>query len=340
MKMYLSKFIVLVSALLLSNGLHASIAEAKLNRSARTIVLNEICIYPNTGEPGWIELCNVSNKSVDVSGYTLLMGDGRRFILEEDLGKVEPNGIVLIMFDGKKGQVPNDKSFDNDNLTLLHTPVELRTDPNTQHDPNSKTFVFPKLTGRCSLYRPGPMSKETIADFVCWGGNELEIYFNQDLLITDDARGAKFWTPGRFVPTGARRDMIGGNPPLPRGGSISRDHLYLHGYQSWYKSYPPDITPGAMNRLPRPVLRDRISSVAPTSSARLGWWGEIRRQDVTYELEVALDKSFTSIYKKVAPQRDRHVFDKQPPGTYYWRVRTIRGQQVSSWSEVGIYRVL
>ncbi len=340
MKMYSSKFIVLVSALLLLNGLNASIAQAEPNNPARSLILNEICIFPNAGEPGWVEICNVSQKPVDVSSYTLLMGDGRRFIFEEDFGSVEPNGIVLVLFDGKKSQITDDKSFDNDNLVVLHTGIELRTDLNTQHDPNSKTFVFPKLTGRCSLYRTGPMSKETIADFVCWGGNELDIYFNKDMLITEDASRAKLWRPGRFVPTGAHYDMIGGDPPLTRGGSISRDHLYLYGYRSWYKCYPPDITPGAMNRLPRPVLRDRIGiEYARSSSIGLGWWDEIRRLNVTYELEVSQDKSFTSIYKKVTPQRDRHIFDKQPPGKYYWRVRTIREKEISEWSETGWFRV-
>jgi hypothetical protein len=105
------------------------------------ILLTEICFWPLEGQAGWVEISNWGEEPVDVSGYSLSLGDGKVFVLPKDLEHVPPAGIILILFDGKKGQFADDRHFAVDGLARFHTEANLGTDP------NASDAVLPKRQG-------------------------------------------------------------------------------------------------------------------------------------------------------------------------------------------------
>ncbi|MHC4156357.1 MAG: hypothetical protein ACYST6_15750 [Planctomycetota bacterium] len=298
------------------------------------ILLTEICFWPLEGQAGWVEISNWGEEPVDVSGYSLSLGDGKVFVFPKDIEQVPPTGIVLVLCDGRKGQLADDRHFVGDNLARFHTQANLGTDA------NASDAVLPKRQGTCSLYAAGPMSEDTIIDFVCWGGSDPNLILRPNMLVTSEAVQGRVWRRSGFLmttfPTEVR--VMGGSPGVEKGGSISRRGLgHRWGTRAWDFCDPRDISPGANNRVPRPVLKHPLGCAHARSSKHSFTW--FRKEDETYELQIASDRDFKESVQKVDVGHDFYVLDSLAPGKYYWRVRRQRGNMISEWSDVAHFRV-
>jgi hypothetical protein len=89
--------------------------------------------------------------------------------------------------------------------------------------------------------------------------------------------------------------------------------------------------------VPRPVLKDPVGyGLARSSKVGFTWF---RKEDETYELEIASDRDFKKSVEKVDVGHDFYLLDSLAPGKYYWRARRQRGNMISEWSDVAHFRV-
>lgn len=303
-----------------------------------SVFIWEICFWPLAGEPAWVELVNRGREPVDMRGFVLSLRSGHRYVFAEGIGSVPAGRFVLVKFDGQQGKLADDVNLEADKLAVLHTEPNLKTDPNVP------TAVFPMEMGSCSLYSGAELSAQTIVDFVCWGGKDPNLLTNGGLLVNEHAAEAKVWGGGGYVetrmpvlPPGTRLSGAG-PPPLERGGSIARKPSDWRRSSAWYLCAPDEISPGAGNRLAKPFLYDAVKNAsAKSSKISLKWWGEY---EWSYEIQIASSKDFASLVDKAKTEKHYYVRGEPlAPGKYYWRVRAIKGDEVSAWSKVGRFRV-
>lgn len=271
----------------------------------------EISYWPQTGQSQWIELNNAHPTSTYSCGGVEIVSNGGSYSLPAKLKDIPPNGKVLIYFDGK-GEDTNDYFFDGDNKAVLHAP-------------SGKDGVFlGNPVGFANLYRvTSAHSSDTLLDFVAWGGEPGEAAKDAVTKRIWSNKSSFIWTSGEpvFGPSETR---------MEQGGSLGR-------YDSkWTTFKTANITPGADNLI---ALLSPVG-ITPPNQLRLLQTPSFRWSVVLgaekYELEVATDSSFSNIvFTDNTVQNNMSLGVSLPSDkTYYWRVRSIKGTDISDWSSV------
>jgi hypothetical protein len=277
-----------------------------------TLKLNSLCFLPSAGQPQWVAVTNTGGESVVGAGVELV-GNGGAYSLPSRLESIPPGGIVMLVFDGA-GTGSNDYSFAGDNKAVLHTEPGL---------PSATNFLGSPV-GFCSLYRvTGAHSKETILDFVAWGGEPGE--------AASDAVENRVWAAKNvFIWTDPANPPLGPIPQFVTNGST----IARSGLVGWQVCLPAS-TKG--KRLSAPKLTSPASGQFILENTRkLRFLACIGATE--YEVQIATDdnfanavRSFRSAYRMsgvgVVPALPLHQ-------QYWWRVRALAPDgSASDWSE-------
>jgi len=286
------------------------------------VVFSEVCYWPKKAENEWVELTNVSEKPVDISGWAIMDGQSLTFTLPDNTPAVPPGGCVVILFDG--AGVPH---VAREKEIVIHTPRELNGN------------VLGDKGGHLALYAPGERGLEpgisTLRSYVAWGWSPGT--------ILADAIASKHWARISDIPPSTSPVTIHG--PMKwhqQGGSIGlvAPHEDVgRGKNSWGVFAPDEASPGESNNSDKkrsPVLH------LPADGSGTGDDGIITlsctrlEKGVRYHFQVCWDEECTKVFLD-APDLDgpRYRLAKPVPKgkTVYWRARAIYPDgSASQWS--------
>lgn len=312
-------------ALLLVVGfwlLSGSQAQAACPRD--TLKFKELCFLPSLGQTQWVVITNTGGESVEATGVELV-SNGGYYSLPSGLESIPPGGIVVLVFDGA-GAETNDYSFAGDNKAVLHSESGL---------PSATNFLGSPV-GFCSLYRvTGAHSKDTIIDFVAWGGEPgaaaADAVENRDWV----AKTVHLWTDPANPPVGP------GGWNVMAGDSIGRD-------ESGTWTHLPRIAAvfslkGSVSLLnvPQPIFPN--AGVEVLGSPARCTFSEVLAA-TEYEIQIATNSDFKNIVRTLitgdakvgAPIAPHLPIDL----VYWWRVRCNDAKgNTSSWSSVQQFTV-
>lgn len=299
-----------------------SLKSGRPKASPIDVVISRICYWPREGESEWVELANISEKPVNVSGWMLLDGQTLEFSLPGALPPVPPKGFVLVVFDGT-GAVRT--PFGKDGKAVVHTPAELKGD------------VLGDDGGHLALYAPGESGLEprvrTIRGYVAWGMSPGS--------ILEHALTAKYWDGPAIVPRGTSPiPIFGPIKKLVQGGSIAIVDLENRAGSArpkWLVFGPTEVSRGGPSAKPVPIpIFGDGTMVNANGKATLSCI-PVRLQGVRYQFQVCWDRACTQVFTETASlEGPCYVLEKAvPPDTQvYWRVRArYPGGEVSPWSE-------
>jgi len=207
----------------------------------RSCRLNEVRRLPSGDpHPPWVELRNEGGEPCDISGWCLRDGSGKTYVFPADLEPVPAKGVVLVVSGSPHEKLALKLSPEARECMIIYAGEELRE------------FARGK-ENECALFCSAKPSKESLVDFVYWGG----------LSHTDQADwavAARMWVRGEYdhkrfynrewrdAPQGL--DSIGRPPDIGTGAYPSKEADVVWPY--WVPYYDVDATPGAPNPIPAP----------------------------------------------------------------------------------------
>lgn len=264
------------------------------------LVIKEICFNPLDGKPQWVEIKNMSTKTVVVKGVELF-GDKGAFTVPEACEDM-PAGAFLVVYFGSAGDDANDYSFLGDNRAVMYA------------DPGVAIFGNP--VGHCSLNRvTGPRTRDILLDFIAWGDSPGDaaknavakriIYSTSQFIHTDEKNMYRGPDGMRFV---------------EKGDTIKREGLM------WFvakKNNAPVLT----TMSGRIVFED-----APTFNI------SAQRNYEYIEIEISKDEAFSHLehtqlldINNIFFEVDGYTFDKN---VLYWcRARCKKTGEDTAWSK-------
>lgn len=274
--------------------------------------LAEICFLPLPGQPQWVEIVNTGN-SFAAAGVEIV-SNYRSYRLPSELSPIPSRGVVVIYFDGA-GPSKNDYSFADDNKAVLHSPVGV-------------TNGLGSPVGFCSLYCMPGRSKETLLDFVAWGGDPGEVA--REAVEKGIWSGTKvhLWTDADNPPLGP------GGWGLQPGDRIGRDNAGGWKYIPASKS----VKGLAILSTPTPIFPNEGMAIL-NSPARCTFEAVVGA--AKYEVQIASNAEFTADLR-VLDASDPIVGVQIKPALpkhkkYWWRVRAIglKGETSAWCSPIG-----
>ncbi len=302
-----------------------------------TVRINEVMPRPGPGEYAWVELYRpqasftlflpdlllhsrgvvsrltrlfaAPDPGADISGWQISDEDGHVYTIPDALPPVPYNAYVVIYFDGR-GPEADDYDF-SDRVAVLHTPPGLVDVLDPQWD-------------QVALYTGPEHTPETIRDFVAYGGPPGD--------EGNNAVAAGLWSPHEWV------SLHVGSGAEVEGEIIPNRSIGLYpghsnqGADDWAVYQGDDLSPGEANPVPRAYWHTvDDGAVMASDGFALGWaWVP----GATYQLQMDNDRTFRSPEVNVTLDEPRYAPDTPPPpGTYWWRVRSILGPgKYSAWS--------
>lgn len=270
--------------------------------------LSEICFLPLPGQAQWVEIVNTG--SPFAAGGVEIVSNNRSYSLPSELSLIPSNGIVVVYFDGA-GPGGNDYSFAGDNKAVLHSPP-------------GATNALGSPVGFCSLYRvTGAHSKETLLDFVAWGGAPGEAASEAVEKGIWSGTKVHLWTDADDPPLGP------GGWGLQAGDSIGRDNA------GGWKHIPASksVKGLAILSTPNPIFPNEGMAIL-NSPARCTF--KAVAGATKYEVQIASNAEFTEdlraldasdpiVGAQIEPALPKHK-------KYWWRVRAIGPKgETSEW---------
>jgi hypothetical protein len=286
------------------------------------VLINEISPMPlSDDEPTWVELLNVAEAPVDISGWSLWDRWGCRFVFPARASELPPGGLIVVWFLRSK-EMPLGRTFRREGAVHLEEVGDDAAD------------AFRGRASECALFATSEARPEALVDFVCWARGPRP----QTAAILQDAHVSE---------TLLEPVVAVGESWLRRGESIGRtpsgEHLTasaaplsgMGSSRAWAVYAPGDVTPGKANPWPAPVARSPMSwvtanavefSVAwpPPLSAPPGRRVRLQVAERSFEQHCVVDRLFDA--------GERLIVDNLPFGEYYWRTRVEDGDVQSRWS--------
>jgi hypothetical protein len=292
------------------------------------LVLSEIVYWPaKPGLPVQIELWNRGEKAIDASGWSLVDKDEHAYVIPVGT-LVPPGGFLVVQFGPKVQTQPTDIPPSSGSAPYLNCAAEWAGKAFRGHE------------NECALYSSAQRGSSHLEDFVRWGRRSASNPA-PDTTAHTHALERSMWAKGHGVYVG--NDLRpGDSPPLIAGGSIAwkprRAGRPLGG--QWYINTPDNVTMGAPNRWPMPVIQspwgDQISFEG--QKQRFSWRGETD-EDGIYHVQVSTDPDFRQLILEKGTRSDP-VEKVLEPGKYYWRVREESGGSTGKWSTVASFEIL
>ncbi|MCD6290756.1 MAG: VWA domain-containing protein, partial [Anaerolineae bacterium] len=316
-------------------GMSHALSSDEVNNSG--IRINEVMPCPSPGQYAWVELYRPrapfslflptllhgtgglestgfgsaapEAQLLDISGWQISDEDGHAYTIPAALPPVPYNTFVLIHFDGQ-GPGADDYDF-SDGVAVLHTPPGL-------------VNIFDDEADQVALYASSEHTPSTIRDFVAYGGPSGE--------DASTAIAAGLWSPDRWVSlyigSGAEAE---GTRILDRSFGLYPGHSN-QGPDDWAVYQDNDLSPGAANPVPHAYWATVTDgAVMGSDGFALGW---ALTPGAAYHLQMDDDPAFGSPVVDTILDEPRYAPDTPPPpGTYWWRVRSILGPgEASAWS--------
>lgn len=328
---------LLVTISLLLTGSAGASPQAEPAGDPLAMRINEVMPRPVAGQHDWVELHYprapftlylptiqrgsgrpaagpeaapaVATLGADIRGWQVGDEDDHNYTIPAALPPVPMGAFVLIYFDGL-GPGQDDYDF-SDGKAVLHTPPGLAD-------------IFDDEADQVALYTGATHNPHTIGDFVAYGGPPGE--------DAADAVAAGLWPAHGWVSLhiGSGAEAVGEVTP-DRSIGLYPGHSN-HGPDDWAVYQGEDLTPGAVNPVPRAYWATTADgAVMGSDGFALGWpWVP----GATYQLQMDDDPAFASPLVDVVLDQPRYVPATPPPaGTFWWRVRAILGPGViSAWS--------
>ena len=286
-----------------------------------SIVLSEICYWPNAGEPEWVELTNVSKRAVDLKGWQLLDGQTLDIVITESSFLLPPNGYLVVRLDGAAKPITAEKP----GIWIAHSAQGITGN------------MLGDKGGQIALYSPevDVFNIAKIQSYVAWGRSPGR--------IVAEALEANKWSSAERTVLGTGPDIIWGPAKtLQQGGTLalveSPDH-WGYAHEHWGVFAASEANPGATGLAKRgPTLTNYAPDGATTNVEGYLNISVVPMEDgVKYQFQVGSDEKFTAIFlNHVGENFDYRIEKPIPPrSTYFWRARLIYPDGTeSAWSEV------
>jgi hypothetical protein len=254
----------------------------------------------------------VLQTTLDLSSWQVTNQSGGSYSLPGTLVAVPTGTFILIHFDGAgAGQNDLDPA---DKLIELHTPAGLED-------------IFPDEAGQVGLYRSGPQSAESIADYLAWGGF--------DEAAAAHALQAGVWGRGQAASFENGFGDISEADLLEAGESLGRFPGAIGNGVTQWANYPDGYTtPGQSNPVP-PVLFTTPQSGAqiPSNGASLSWRMSLGADGYQFQFDDAPDFS-DPIIDDITEDTFFELPDGLADGEYFWRIKPIYRGYFGQWSQV------
>jgi hypothetical protein len=291
-----------------------------------TVLINEISPLPlSDDEPTWVELLNVSQAPVDLSGWSLWDRWGCRLVFADETSELAPAGLVVVWFRGEEEASPA-RTFAREAGMHIDQVGEDAAD------------AFRQQIGECALFAAPDRTPQALRDYVCWGDKSSSQ--TATVLRAAGVLAASGHALSKFGCDGCTVLEIGGtlgrSPRLTQILSAGQNQASSDLQNTWDYYAPGEVSPGRPNRWPAPAPHSPILSLTSRTAefvvdypvTLLGPPQEACR------LQVAERPSFQQplVDRAYAPGERLRV-DGLAPGTYYWRARLERDDMVTPWSE-------
>lgn len=294
------------------------------NAKPADIIFSEICYQPKQGEPEWLEITNISEKSINIKDWTVTDGQSLNFVISSQPLHVPAQGVLVILLDGT-GQPTT--PFDNNHKAVTHTGTGVTGN------------LLGDSGGHIALYSPPPAHYDSpsIHSYVAWG-------FSPGRIIADAIK-ANVWSTPSFLPD----KIVPGTDPetlvVPRkimqpGGSIGLIEPTKTGpfQPHWGIFAHSEVNPGKVSFErgitlafpPDGWKSDRATGIYTLRVVQMG-------KDTKYQFQVSADRAFQQVYLDSIQQGPNYIFEKPIPrnSIYYWRARLVNPDgTVALWSEV------
>lgn len=297
-------------------------ADAETKKPASpSVVISEVCYWPNKGEAEWIELSNISDQPVDIKGWQLVDGQTLDFVISEQSLWMPPASYLVIKLDG-----------------TAKSPTSFTQNRATIHSPRGVTGnLLGDKGGQIALYAPeiDIFNPAEIRSYVAWGRSPGR--------ILSEALEAKNWSATSSAVFGTGPDIImGPAKTIVQGGSIglveSVDH-WGYAHEHWGIFAPSEVNPGETGVAKRgPTLTPYAYDGATTDSQGYRNTSVVPMENgVQYQFQVSANRDFKETFLDHVGGGFDYRIEKPIPlhSTYFWRARLIYPGDVKSvWSEV------
>ena len=311
-----------------TSGNHPPEARRHPAADEKSIVINEVLFLPGEGESAWVELKNVSDAAIDISGYALTDEDGNWFVFPPGTPSVGAGAFVLVQFDGGAGYEQSGELLvfhiqagfleESDQLALYTSRYYQTFLPFA-----IKTADSPRQSGAGSPQPMGDGPLVPLLDFVAWGGDPG----------TDDrlAASANLWDDGFYI--SLSRGLGFEDQSVVPGESLGLlPGMPTKSPSDWELYLAAEVTPGEENLYPTVAWFDPADGeVLAGSTFALGW------QPVTaatgYAFQLDDNEDFSSPLVDVMVSQPLYQYPGvMPDGVYYWRVQAETFGMESGWS--------
>jgi Leucine-rich repeat (LRR) protein len=304
----------------------------------REIVINEVMFFPGEGEFEWVELKNIGNNAVDISGWSITDEDDNWYEIPDELPPVPANAFVVIIFDGL-GKSLDDYNL-GDNTAILHSPTDLvdifedNFDQVALYESPNKIFL-PLITSNDLQITSKSLERiitnnqlpthilGLIRAFVAWGGNPLEDGTN--------AVNSGLW----FIGTSVNVYSIGEIPIFaiePNGSIGLNPGPDSFNYSDFLIFSSDESSHGSENIIPiiRTFHPDDGSKLNGDSFAIL--WSQVEGT-TKYHFQLDDNADFSSPLIDILTDVPYFAPETSvPAGNYFWHVQVISREEESEWS--------
>lgn len=286
-----------------------------------SLVLSEVCYWPQAGESEWIELTNISDRAVDLKGWQLLDGQSLDITITESSFLLPPNGYLVVRLDGSALPIAPTKN----GSWVAHSPKGIVGN------------LLGDKGGHIALYSPevDVLNPAKIQSYVAWGRSPGR--------IIAEALQAEKWVSAEQTVFGTGPDLVMGPvKTLRQGGTIalveSPEH-WGYAHEHWGVFSQSEANPGATGFAKRgPTLTFYAGDGATTDVQGYINISVVPVEDgVKYQFQVCSDKKFTNVFlDHIGTNFDYHIEKPIPrQSAYFWRARLIYPDGTQShWSEV------
>ena len=301
-------------------GANLTLAEDKTS----PVIISEVCFYPKQGKAQWLELANISERVVDISGWKIR---NERFSLVLPKGlNLAPSRCLLIVFDGKNELEHKQGSY------ILHSFDGINTRVLGSAD-----------SGQCALYD----AKGKMMAFVLWGTHPFDSNLVKDAVKAGLWQGLYYFVPVKH----SRSGIKGPIKEIKEGGTIglyNYPNLDPADAKQWVVYDPDEVTEGMLNPLVRPVLHlppngahitqiydmnGHLTSTISFSCAKVPGADK-------YRFQLCRNKDCREVLKDEIENYIVWNVEFEQRGIYYWRAMAIdtRTGRKSKWSRVNEFR--